>query len=486
LNSPFDKEKYERLLNGLEISEILLSNIDKKLFRIEAEYYKKSYLDLEKTVSKYPMLKEFKPKIICGPFGSNLLDTLYKDCGILVVRPFNLKDFKVADDNLVFIAEQDIRENNLKSINKGAVLFSRVGDVKIGMLTDERATISPNIISLEMKSNKLLPEYIVSYFHTKYGMLQIVRELKISAQPTISTEIIGKLRIPNFSHEFQSEVKKCVNTSHQQNILAKDKYNQAENLLISELGLENFNPSNEKISIKSLKESFLKTGRLDSEYYQVKYDDYLKKIFAYSEGYELVGECCNLKDKNYIPKDDTEYKYIELANVRSNAEIADCEIMIGKELPTRARRKVNTGDVIVSSIEGSLESCALISEEYNNSLCSTGFYVINSDKLNSESLLTVFKSSLMFNLMKKGCSGTILTNITKDEFLKLPVPLLRANIQDEIANYIGQSMEYSKKAKELLNISTKAVEIAIDKDEETAHNFLDRQTDRQTDPNCLL
>ncbi len=80
-----------------------------------------------------------------------------------------------------------------------------------------------------------------------------------------------------------------------------------------------------------------------------------------------------------------------------------------------------------------MESCALITEEYNNSLCSTGFYVVNSEKLNSESLLAVFKSSLMLNLMKKGCSGTILTNIAKEEFAKLPIPLLKQDVQDEIA-----------------------------------------------------
>jgi hypothetical protein len=251
-------------------------------------------------------------------------------------------------------------------------------------------------------------------------------------------------------------------------------YHQAEKLLIQELRLENFNPSSEKVSIKTLKESFIKTGRLDSEYYQPKYDEYLKKVFSYSNGYELLGECCTIKDKNFMPKDDEEYRYIELANVRSNAQITDCNILLGKELPTRARRKVNTGDVIASSIEGSLESCALITEEYNNSLCSTGFYVVNSKKLNSESLLTVFKSSLMLNLMKKGCSGTILTNIVKEEFEKLPIPLLKQGVQDEIADYIKQSMEYSKKAKKLLEIATKSVEIAIDKDETAAHNFLEQ------------
>ena len=69
-------------------------------------------------------------------------------------------------------------------------------------------------------------------------------------------------------------------------------------------------------------------------------------------------------------------------------------------MPTRARRKVETNDIIVSSIEGSLQSCALIPEKYNNSLCSTGFYVINSDEINSETLLVLFKSEPLQNILR--------------------------------------------------------------------------------------
>ena len=78
--------------------------------------------------------------------------------------------------------------------------------------------------------------------------------------------------------------------------------------------------------------------------------------------------------------------------------------------------------------------------------------------------------------MNKCCSGIIITNIAKEEFAKLPIPFLKQGVQDEIASYIKQSMGYSKKVKELLEISTKSVEIAIEKDEQTAQNFLDRQT----------
>lgn len=56
------------------------------------------------------------------------------------------------------------------------------------------------------------------------------------------------------------------------------------------------------------------------------------------------------------------YKYIELSNIGKSGEISNVDTLVGAELPTRARRIVKKGQVIVSSIEGSLESCALIGD----------------------------------------------------------------------------------------------------------------------------
>lgn len=383
-------------------------------------------------------------------------------------------------------ADIALKEAKKFILKDGDVLFNRTNSFEwVGRtgiyykneLDDRDYVFASYLVRFNTNDNIILPEYLNIFLNCKYGVLDIKRRARQSINQTnVNPEEVKEMQIPILSMKLQNRLKEFLISASNKEKKSKGLYYSAEKLLLSELGLENFNPSNEKISIKTLKESFLKTGRLDSEYYQPKYDDYLKKVLSYKNGYELLGKCCIIKDKNFMPKDDEEYRYIELANVRSNAQITDCNILLGKELPTRARRKVNTGDVIVSSIEGSLESCALITEEYNNSLCSTGFYVVNSEKLNSESLLTVFKSSLILNLMKKGCSGTILTNIAKEEFAKLPIPLLKQSVQDEIASYIKQSMGYSKKVKELLEISTKSVEIAIDKDEQTAQNFLDRQT----------
>ena len=457
--------------------------------RLDSFFFTKEFLNDEKIIEKQAHISIRETQAVLRSFGAYSLnnEVSYLSEGIPFIRGVNLKNGIIQFDDLIYISEDAHKLLWKSEVKPETVLLSMsgtIGEVAIA-LPEYSYPMNSNqdIAKIDFNGN-FNPYFAYIFLLSKYGQNYLRREARGSVQQHVFLSQIENFKLPVLTIKFQERIEIIVKDIHYKLKKSATKYSKAEKLLLSELDLENFNPASEKVSIKTLKESFLKTGRLDSEYYQSKYDEYLKKVFSYSNGYELLGECCTIKDKNFMPKDEEEYRYIELANVRNNAQISDCDVLLGKELPTRARRKVNTGDVIVSSIEGSLESCALITEEYNNSLCSTGFYVVNSEKMNSESLLTVFKSSLMLNLMKKGCSGTILTNIVKEEFEKLPIPLLKQGVQDEIASYIKQSMEYSKKAKELLEISTKSVEIAIDKDEQTAYNFF-RTEQNRTEQNRL-
>jgi type I restriction enzyme M protein len=192
----------------------------------------------------------------------------------------------------------------------------------------------------------------------------------------------------------------------------------------------------------------------------------------YINGWDYLIDCCNLKDSNYTPKENKEYQYIELANINKSGGITDCTIAIGAELPSRARRKVKIGDVLISSIEGSLSSCAVVTKEFDKALCSTGFYIIDSSKINSETLLVLFKSELMQNILKQSCSGTILTAINKTEFSKLPIPIIDIKTQTQIANLIQQSFTLKAQSEALLTTAKRAVELAIETNEQTALDFI--------------
>ncbi len=255
-----------------------------------------------------------------------------------------------------------------------------------------------------------------------------------------------------------------------ENLIAasQEKYRYAEKMLVSTIDMVDRSSTKIITSLKSLSESFLTSGRLDAEYYQPIYDDYKAALKTEDTVYTL----CNLYDKNFVPKDDVEYAYIELANVGNSGDINDVDSVLGKNLPSRARRKVKSGQVIIASVEGSLQSCALITDEYSGALCSTGFYVVDSDYINPESLLVLFKSKPIQALLKQRCSGTILTAITKDEFLSMPLPKIEQSVQKQIATKVQESFALRHQSEQLLENAKRAVEIAIELGEEKAMKWL--------------
>ena len=215
------------------------------------------------------------------------------------------------------------------------------------------------------------------------------------------------------------------------------------------------------ISVRPLSKSLHKSGRLDSEYYQSKYDLMENKIKDYKGGYCKL-QPSEIKDSNFTPKAQEKYRYIELANIGNNGNISEPLEDFGENLPTRARRKVKTDDFIMSSIEGSLASCALITPEFDNCLVSTGFYVLNSAQLNGETLLVLFKCEFFQEYLRKFPSGTILTAISKDELQNILIPEINPATQEQIALKIQKSFTLRAKSKDLLQNAKIKLENAIE------------------------
>lgn len=108
-------------------------------------------------------------------------------------------------------------------------------------------------------------------------------------------------------------------------------------------------------------------------------------------------------------------------------------------------------------------------------LCSTGFFVVNSDKINSETLLILFKSPVGQLQLKKGCSGKILTAIGDDEFKRIILPDLPAGIQNDIKKKIKEMYGAKALSKRLIDIAKRGVEMAIEKSEKDAQDWIEEE-----------
>ena len=370
------------------------------------------------------------------------------------ITPQELAIFKLQDGDVLFN-----RTNSFEWVGRTGIYYKSTEQ-------DEKVFAS-YLVRLIPDAKQVLPEYLTAFLNTTYGVRQIKARARQSINQTnVNPEEVKEIEIPLLSEKLQKVIQSNYRSAHENLVAAQEEYKLAEDILNSSLGIADF--ADESCSIKTLSDSFMQSGRLDAEYYQPKYE----KILLQLNAKETISSLCNLYDSNFVPDTNTEYEYIELSNVGLSGDISSVEKIICCELPSRARRIVQKGQVIVSSVEGSLSSCALINSEFDGALCSTGFYVINSDKINSETLLVLFKSEPIQSLLKQRCSGTILTAISKDEFLNMPLPLINNVVQKEISVKVQESFRLRKEAKRLLDNAIKAIEMAIETDEETALNGL--------------
>ena len=446
------------MLEGLEISEVSILDILKlDDYRLEAEFHISNKIDFEsvkgvevESFSQYGTSKDLNenhrgfPVLRLNEFDSFFISKPAKYCDLIDFETY--KSLKLKKDDVLICRTN----GNPKFVGKAAIVPQ-----------DYEYAFASYLFRVRPDTNLINSATLVTFLNSKYGRLEIEKYSMVGNQANFSPAKFRQISVPLFSKQFNAEIEKLVYKSFDLLKDSKIHYLDAVEILNSELGLKDWQPNNASVNIKQLKESFLASGRLDAEYYQTKYEDYAEYIRKYKHGFDILGNVCSLNEKNFNPVDNTEYRYIELSNIGNSGEITGYTTSIGAELPSRARRLVHTNDVIVSSIEGSLQSVALVTAEYDKAICSTGFYVVKSETINPETLLVLFKSEPMQNLLRQGCSGTILTAIGRNELQNIVMPKIRNEVQTEIAEYVQKSISLRNEAKQLLENAKLQVEDAI-------------------------
>jgi len=430
--------------------------------RYDAEYFKPEYLIINSNLKKLNSkdLDNYCFFIKKGIF--DISPTKYKKHGIPFLRVSNTKSFFINDEDMVYLDEETHKENNKTELRKGDIVLSKVGTIGDAVinLDYEKVNFSQNNVGIKIKQDEINSAYVIAFFNSKYGRKQIEKQQSGQVQEKIVLDDIKFLKIPRLNNE--ELIASKVIESKQKQTQSKQLYREAEELLLAELGLLDYQVIH-SLTFSTTKKAIEEAHRYDSEYFQPKYAEIIKKIEKYDSGWDLVKNAIHFKDKNFTPKVDQKYKYLALSNISSQGYIQDYQEEFGKDLPSRARRKINTDDLIISSIEGSLSSCALVEKEFDNSICSTGFFVLNSEKINSETLLILFKSLVIQELLQRGSKGTILTAISKTELESIKIPLIKPSIQKQIAEKIQESHKLRKESKELLDEAKRRVEEEIEK-----------------------
>jgi type I restriction enzyme S subunit len=136
---------------------------------------------------------------------------------------------------------------------------------------------------------------------------------------------------------------------------------------------------------------------------------------------------------------DYEIKYVDISSVDPVKGIIQTEDYTFDKAPSRARRKVREGDVIVSTVRTYLKAIAPISNPHPNMIVSTGFAVIRPHKeLITHFASFVFTAPYFVETVVANSTGVSYPAINASEIGNMKIVLPRLPEQSAIASFLDR------------------------------------------------
>lgn len=155
---------------------------------------------------------------------------------------------------------------------------------------------------------------------------------------------------------------------------------------------------------------------------------------------------------------DYTFKYIDISNVSSDGVITLSDDMTFYESPSRARRIVHKGDVIVSTVRTYLKAIAPIDFDANDVIASTGFAVLTPFAIESSYLMYLMLSSSVIDQICSQSTGVSYPAISAGKISALSVIVPSLDEQRRIASYLDEKCGVFDGQVELLEKKQKAYE----------------------------
>ena len=431
--------------------------------RLDSEFYHPEKLEAMEKLSKFgvsAIAENFRNvKETFNPLRHKLATTPARVFDLSDVGSFLLEaGTRVEKSDEVGSAKKIIRQND--------VLISRLRPYLkevsfVGFNNVQKLASTEFVVLRKKKESKFPPEALFAFLITDEVQRILFWSQGGTEHPRFSENLLLGLKLPKLSEKTAESIADNVNDAYKNYLNSQNLYSQAEELLLEELELKDFEVEDDLSYIVNLSE-IKSSHRADAEYFQPKYDKLVEKIKKYG-AVLLLNIVQNVAARfNAKSQPDKIFQYVELSNITSSVGTIDgFSEVSGSEAPSRAKRVLKPNDVILSSVEGSLEKVALVGKEQDGYLASNGFFQFRSKDILPEVLLVLAKSFVLQMQFEKQTAGTILTAVPKEAVKNIVVPKLNKSTQQKIADLVQKSHEARSKAKQLLEQAKSKVEDLI-------------------------
>lgn len=441
--------------------------------RWDSEYYLKYYLNLINVINHQECITLDS---ICNFIKKGIFDLSpdnYCNAGIPFIRTSEIKNPIIDFSSTVYINEQTHNENISTELFPNDIVFTKIGayigDVSLLPCIYHKYNFSQNVAGASV-IDKRNSAYILCFFLSKYGKFQIRRSMMLSGQGKLELNDIRHYLIPVSSIEFKSLISDCIKKANELRSNSVFLYNEANLYLCNLLGLNITKFSTSNFANKKYS-SFIKSGRLDAEYYLPKYDELFDKLAKHKT--KRLSEIISI-EKSIEPGSDVYEEvgipFIRVANL-TKFGFTDTDVYLPiDEYVDIVRPKKNT---ILLSKDGSVGIAYKVEEDIDVITSSAILHLTLKDYSVMPDYLTLVLNSIVVQMQaERDAGGSVIQHWKPSEIEKVVIPILDNGVQEQITEMVQESFALRKESKRLLELAKTAVEIAIEQGEEKAMNFL--------------
>jgi len=465
------------------MSEVLNDN---KTKRFDSEYYKKEFLKIDKNIisSDYKRLVSLCEKITdFGAFSQNNFIEYKENGSHYFIRNQDIENSFIKDDK-IFI-DKDVYEKLSLKLNEFDLLLQRTGSIgKSGLVLkkDLPSSANQNLAQIKPNLTKINPYFLNVFLNSLIGQKIFERLATGNVQPWLNLGQIESVKIPSLSEKFQLKIEEIVKSLFNKTQNSKTFYTQAENILLEEIGLQNFVLSKEPVNVKSFKDSFVASGRLDAEYYQLKYEQVINKIK--SKPYDSLTNLVQIKksiepgSKSYA---EDGLPFMRVADLSKNG-LSEPQKYISGYFVKENQDKINDlkpkKGTILFSKDGSVGIAYHLRENYNGITSGAILHlnVKDESRIIPEYLTLALNSKVVQMQAERDAGGSIILHWRSSEIENVVVPIIDFEKQKQIADLIEESFSLKMQSEHLLDVAKRAVVIAIEENEENALEYIKTET----------
>lgn len=450
--------------------------------RIDAEYFEPSYLDNENRLKKLGAkpLSEYC-RLVSSAFYPSATE-LYATGEMPFIRCVDCIDYPTItsqqNDTFERLPLSFIKENKtVKVLKNEDIVITKVGSPCYASIIYglKEVALSRTVLGV-YKIKNIDPFYLTVFLRSRYGFEQLIRERELTIQYQLTLERVGRILAYKPKNENTEKLfRNLFIKSQHLNQESTEEYKKAEALLLDELGLLNWKPKHRLFFIKNYSDTQA-SERIDAEYFQPMYEEIIEAVKKYKGGFIKLGEVAKTKRGSLIS--DTLYSenkgtsYIRGADFSSGFIGDDKLVYIDNSFKPNNETKIKKGDIVFVLI-GTVGTTALVDAKFDGAFISNNLGKISTKNYNPTVLQILLHSIIGKKYFQKEQTQTAQPKISDKDIHGFILPLLKDEVIEKIETQYLESQKAKSLSKRLLDIAKRGVEMAIEKSEKDAQNWID-------------